>query len=146
MEWSFCYLHQSRINSQTRKETWSPMNRFTQVEACGTTRITSCSSRQYNRKRAGIDALVRGSSTRSFSSQALDWYGVCLEFHDASPTERSEASSADHVTALFTNHRALEGRVRSRPAALLPIPTLREPSTYFLPGGFQLADRLRTQR
>jgi protein-tyrosine-phosphatase len=82
------------------------MKRFPQVEACGTTRITSCSSRQYNRKRAGIDALVRGSSTRSFSSQALDWYGVCLEFHDASPTERSEASSADHVIALFTNHRA----------------------------------------
>ena len=82
------------------------MNRFTQVEACGTTRITSCSSRQYDRKRAGIDALVRGSSTRFFSSQDLDWYGVCLEFHDASPTERSEASSADHVIALFTNHRA----------------------------------------
>jgi hypothetical protein len=58
------------------------------------------------RKRAGIDALVRGSSTRFFSSQDLDWNGVCLEFHDASPTERSEASSADHVIALFTNHRA----------------------------------------
>ena len=82
------------------------MNRFTQVEACETTRITSCSSRQYDRKRAGIDALVRGSSTRFFSSQDLDWNGVCLEFHDASPTERSEASSADHVIALFTNHRA----------------------------------------
>jgi hypothetical protein len=73
------------------------MNRLTQVEACGTACITSCSSRQYNRKCAGIDALVRGSSTRFFSSQDLDWNGVCLEFHDASPTERSEASSADHV-------------------------------------------------
>jgi hypothetical protein len=82
------------------------MNRFTQVEACGTTRITSCSSTQYSRKRAGIDALVRGSSTRFFSSQDLDWNGVCLEFHDASPTERSEASSADHFITLFTNHRA----------------------------------------
>jgi hypothetical protein len=82
------------------------MNRFTQVEAYGTSCITSCSSRQYNRKRAGIDALVRGSSTRFFSSQDLDWNGVCLEFHDASPTERSESLSADHVIALFTNHRA----------------------------------------
>lgn len=30
--------------------------------------------------------MVRGSSTRFFSSQDLDCYGVCLEFHDASPT------------------------------------------------------------
>jgi AraC family transcriptional regulator len=94
------------MNSQAPKETWSPMNSFTQVGAYGTTCNTSCSSRQYNRKRAGIDALVRGSSTRFFSSQDLDWNGVCLEFHDASPTERSAASSADHVIALFTNHRA----------------------------------------
>jgi hypothetical protein len=52
------------------------------LQVCGTTHITSCSSRQYNRKRAGIDALVRGSSTRFFSSQDLGWNGVCLEFHD----------------------------------------------------------------
>ena len=82
------------------------MNRFTQVEASGTTRITSCSSRQDDRKRAGIDALVRGSSTPLVSSQDLDWNGVCLEFHDASPTERPEALSAYHFIMLFTNHQA----------------------------------------
>src|SRR5258705_2770605 len=97
------------------------MNRFTQVEACETTRITSCSSRQYDRKRAGIDALVRGSSTRFFSSQDLDWYGVCLEFLNTSPTERTEASSADIVIALFTNHRA-PGETETWPGRLGPSP------------------------
>ena len=133
------------INSQAPKETWSPMNRFTQVEAYGTTCITSCSSRQYNRKRAGIDALVRGSSTRFFSSQDLDWNGVCLEFHDASPTERSESLSADHVIALFTNHRA-RGESEISSGRFAPYSYSPGPSTYFLPGGFPLADRLRTQR
>ena len=51
----------------------------------------------------GIDALVRGSSTRLISSLRLEWQSVCVECHDAFPAERAESISGDHVAALFTD-------------------------------------------
>jgi hypothetical protein len=76
-----------------------------------------------------------------------------LDFIDDPSLRQSVQKALNRGEAYHRMRRAIsyvnighEGRVRSRPAALLPIPTLREPSTYFLPGRFLLADRLRTQR
>jgi AraC family transcriptional regulator len=52
----------------------------------------------------GINALVRGSSTRLLSSRRLGWSNVGLEHHRASPAEREESVSPHHLIALFTNH------------------------------------------
>jgi AraC family transcriptional regulator len=52
----------------------------------------------------GIHSFVRGSSNRLISSSGLGWTGVSLEVHDASPTEKKEVISADHIIVLFTGH------------------------------------------
>lgn len=52
----------------------------------------------------GIRAFVRGSSTRFISSRRLEWEGIGLEVHNASPVERCESRSAHHLITLFTNH------------------------------------------
>jgi AraC family transcriptional regulator len=53
---------------------------------------------------AAIDAYVRGSSTRLFSSNKLGWDGVHLEHHKKHTAERGESVSPQHVIALFTSH------------------------------------------
>jgi AraC family transcriptional regulator len=52
----------------------------------------------------GINAFVRGPSTRLLSSRRLGWRGVCLEQHVASPVEQEESVSTYHLIALLTNH------------------------------------------
>jgi AraC family transcriptional regulator len=53
---------------------------------------------------SGIGALVRGSSTRLIASSGLEWTGISLELHDASPVERYESVSADHLISVFVDH------------------------------------------
>jgi AraC family transcriptional regulator len=53
---------------------------------------------------SGISALVRGSSTRLIASSGLEWGGVSLELHDASPVERYESVSADHLISVIVDH------------------------------------------
>jgi AraC family transcriptional regulator len=52
----------------------------------------------------GINSLVRRSSNRLISSRGLGWKGVSLELHNASPADRNDSLSADHLIALFTDH------------------------------------------
>lgn len=53
---------------------------------------------------SGIGALVRGSSTRLIASNGLEWVGISLELHDASPVERCESVSADHLVSVVVDH------------------------------------------
>jgi AraC family transcriptional regulator len=77
-----------------------------------------------SRVRSGIDALIRGSSKRLVSSQRLEWQGIRLELHHASPAERAESISADHLIAVITNHVArgesLISAGRFRPYSYFP--------------------------
>jgi AraC family transcriptional regulator len=52
----------------------------------------------------GINAFVRGPSTRLLSSRRLGWRGVCLEQHIAAPVEQEESTSTHHLIVLLTNH------------------------------------------
>jgi AraC family transcriptional regulator len=52
----------------------------------------------------GINAFVRGPSTRLLSSRRLGWGGVCLEQHVAAPVEQEESTSTHHLIVLLTNH------------------------------------------
>lgn len=52
----------------------------------------------------GINAFVRGPSTRLLSSRRLGWRGVCVEQHVASPVEQEESTSTHHLIVLLTNH------------------------------------------
>ena len=53
---------------------------------------------------SGISALVRGSSTRLIASSGLEWAGISLELHDASPVERNESVSSDHLISVIVDH------------------------------------------
>lgn len=55
---------------------------------------------------SGINAMMRGLSTRLISSRGLGWGSVCLEVHRAFPAERKESKSDYHLIALITNHVA----------------------------------------
>jgi AraC family transcriptional regulator len=52
----------------------------------------------------GINAFVRGPSTRLLSSRRLGWRGVCLEQHVAAPVEQEESTSTHHLIVLLTSH------------------------------------------
>jgi AraC family transcriptional regulator len=77
---------------------------------------------------AGIDAFMRGPSTRLCSSSRLGWDGIDLEHHRALPLERNESVSAHHTIALFTD------QARGESAA----PSSRYLPYSFLPGEINL--------
>lgn len=54
--------------------------------------------------RTGITSFIRGSSSRVITSSGLEWEGVSLELHNASPAERNDSIAADHLIALLTGH------------------------------------------
>jgi AraC family transcriptional regulator len=68
---------------------------------------------------AAINAFVRGSSARLFSSNKLGWDGVCLEHHRAFPGERNDSVSTHHLVALFTSHVS-RGEVSAEHARFVP--------------------------
>ena len=51
---------------------------------------------------AAINAFLRGSSTRLYSSNKLGWDGVCLEHHRAFAGKRNDSVSPHHLVVLFT--------------------------------------------
>jgi AraC family transcriptional regulator len=50
--------------------------------------------------RTGIKSFIRGFSNQLLSSSRLGWKDLSLELHDASPAERDESVSPDHLIVM----------------------------------------------